>query len=66
MSRCSNFAKRVTACESGATAVEYGLLMALMAMALIGALSATGSGTGDKWDGVSQDVGTAMQNAGNP
>lgn len=51
------------ACESGATAVEYALLMGLMALALIGALAATGSGTGDKWDGVSDDVGTAMQDA---
>lgn len=66
MSKCSNFAERFTASESGATAVEYGLLMALMAMALLGALSATGGGTGDKWDGVSQDVGTAMNNAGTP
>ncbi|MEC7291524.1 MAG: Flp family type IVb pilin [Pseudomonadota bacterium] len=51
-------------CDSGATAVEYALLMGLMALALIGALSATGSGTGDKWDGVSDDVGTAMNEAG--
>lgn len=50
-------------CQSGANAVEYGLLMALMALALIGALNATGSGTQDKWDGVSDDVGTAMNGA---
>jgi len=47
-------------CDSGATAVEYALLMGLMALALIGALNATGSGTQDKWDGVSDDVGDAM------
>ncbi|MBO6687514.1 MAG: Flp family type IVb pilin [Alphaproteobacteria bacterium] len=52
--------KRLSRCEAGATAVEYGLLMALMALALIGALNATGSGTQDKWDGVSEDVGDAM------
>ena len=29
--------------ESGATAIEYGLLAALIAMAIIGAVSATGT-----------------------
>ena len=41
---------RLSRCQSGATAVEYALLMGLMALALIGALNATGSGTQDKWD----------------
>lgn len=58
------FSRKFTACESGATAVEYALLMGLMALALIGALQATGGGTADKWDGVSEDVGDAMINAG--
>ena len=53
-------ARRFFADEAGGTAVEYGLIMALMTIALIGALSATGSGTGDKWDGVSEDIGDAM------
>nr|WP_197501573.1 Flp family type IVb pilin [Hyphomonas sp. Mor2] len=55
-----NALKKLSRCDSGATAVEYGLLMGLMALALIGALNATGSGTQDKWDGVSDDVGDAM------
>lgn len=50
--------------DSGATAVEYGLILGLMTIALIGAIGATGSGTGDKWDGVSNQVGDAMTNAG--
>ena len=54
---------RLSRCDSGATAVEYALLMGLMALALIGALNATGSGTQDKWDGVSDDVGDAMNGA---
>lgn len=58
-----NALNRLSRCESGANAVEYGLLMALMALALIGALNATGSGTQDKWDGVSEDVGDAMNGA---
>lgn len=46
--------------DSGATAVEYGLIMALMTVALIGALGATGDSTQDKWDGISTDVEDAM------
>ncbi|MEL8055982.1 MAG: Flp family type IVb pilin [Pseudomonadota bacterium] len=49
--------------ESGATAVEYGLILSLMTLALIGALSATGSGTSENWQGVADDVGGAMANA---
>ncbi|MEL6831111.1 MAG: Flp family type IVb pilin [Pseudomonadota bacterium] len=40
----------------GATAVEYGLIAALMTLALIGALSSTGGNTGAKWDGVSDQI----------
>lgn len=50
--------------EKGATAVEYGLLLALMVLALIGALAATGSSTQDQWEGVSNKVGDAMEEAG--
>lgn len=64
MSTDSKALNKFFRCQSGATAVEYALLMGLMALALIGALSATGAGTGDKWDGVSDDVGTAMNDAG--
>lgn len=52
------------ACESGATAVEYGLIMGLMTVALIGALGSTGKSTGEKWDGISDDVEVAMDSAG--
>ena len=53
-----------TADDAGATAVEYGLIMALMTIALLGALAATGSSTKDKWQDVSDEVGGAMQGAG--
>lgn len=33
--------------ESGATAIEYGLIAALVAVAIIGAFSAFGTGLGD-------------------
>lgn len=51
---------RLLHCDSGATAVEYGLIMGLMTVALIGALGSTGKSTGEKWDGISEDVGDAM------
>lgn len=43
----------------GATAVEYGLIAALLTLALIGALGSTGSSTGDQWDGVSNQIVSA-------
>ena len=65
MNTFRNCAKRLQRDESGATAIEYGLIMGLMAVALIGAIGATGSSTGDKWEGVANKVGDAMENAGN-
>lgn len=64
MTKFSEYGSRFWRNDSGATAVEYGLIMALMTVALIGAIGATGDSTGDKWDGISDDVGTAMNNAG--
>lgn len=53
-------ARRFWANDSGATVVEYGLIMALMTIALIGALSTTGEKTADKWDENADEIGTAM------
>lgn len=50
--------------QKGATAVEYGLIMSLMTLALLGALSTTGSSTQDKWDGVSNSISDSMETAG--
>jgi len=45
--------------RKGATAVEYGLIMALMTIAVIGAISSTGDATKAKWESVAEDVGDA-------
>ncbi|MCF6328187.1 MAG: Flp family type IVb pilin [Henriciella sp.] len=45
--------------RKGATAVEYGLIMALMTLAVIGAISTTGDATKAKWEGVADEVGAA-------
>lgn len=50
--------------ERGATAVEYGLIMGLMTLALVGALSTTGQNTGDHWNNISDEVETAAEGAG--
>lgn len=50
--------------KRGATAVEYGLIMGLMTLALVGALASTGQSTGNKWNSISDDVVTASEEAG--
>lgn len=46
--------------ESGTTAVEYAVLLALILIAIIGGLTAAGGGTRDWWE----NVGTEMTNHG--
>jgi len=41
--------RRLGADERGATAIEYGLLCALIAVAAIGGMQALGGGVGGKW-----------------
>jgi len=50
--------KRFLQDESGATAIEYGLIAALIAVAIIGAVSTVGSEASDTFT----DVGTSLSN----
>lgn len=55
--------------RGGATAIEYGLLAGMIAVVIIGALSALGSESGGLWSGVRDKVipaldGTAGQDEG--
>ncbi|PDH63786.1 MAG: Flp family type IVb pilin [Sphingomonadaceae bacterium MED-G03] len=43
-------------CEKGATAVEYGLILALIVLALIGALTNVADRTINMWDNVENKV----------
>lgn len=43
-------ARRVGSCESGATAIEYGLLAGVMALAVITAMTAFGTGLTATYD----------------
>jgi pilus assembly protein Flp/PilA len=47
--------------ERGATAIEYGLIAALICVAAIGAMSQLGGGTNGMWTQISADVTAAMQ-----
>ncbi len=54
--------KALVADESGATAIEYGLIAALVSVAAIGALTAMGGSLNAMFTSVS----TTLQNAVNP
>ena len=48
--------RRLHADQGGATAIEYGLIAALIAVAAIGGMSALGGGAGGMWSNLSTDV----------
>ncbi len=51
--------RRLLADQGGATAIEYGLIVALIAVAAIGGISALGGGAGGMWT----DLAAEVQNA---
>lgn len=50
------FFGRIKACQRGATAVEYGLIIAMVVLAMIGALSEVASKTNGMWSRISNEV----------
>ena len=50
---------RLLADQKGATAIEYGLIVALIVLAMIGGLSALGGGSGGMWTGLETAVQAA-------
>jgi pilus assembly protein Flp/PilA len=50
--------------ESGATAIEYGLIAALVSVAAIGALTAMGTSLRTMFNTVSNELGTAVNQSG--
>lgn len=48
--------KRVGADNAGATAIEYGLILALLALAAIGAMSGLGNETTTLWETVREQA----------
>jgi len=55
----SKFVTRFLKDESGATAIEYGLIAALIAVVLVGALQAVGTSLGGAFDKISSEVSSA-------
>lgn len=51
----SKFLKRFAQDESGATAIEYGLIAALIAVLIIGGVTAIGTGAQDAFETVATD-----------
>ncbi|MGN6850434.1 MAG: Flp family type IVb pilin [Sphingomicrobium sp.] len=52
--------RRLSADECGATAIEYGLLCALIAVAAIGGMQSLGGGVGGMWGKLATDMNTYM------
>ena len=46
--------------QRGATAIEYGVLVALIAVAAIGGMQSLGGGVGGKWSSLSNATNTYM------
>ena len=55
------YLKRLGRDERGATAVEYGLILALIFLALVGAIEAFGQETIEMWENVSSEVRSARK-----
>ena len=55
----SKFVTRFLKDESGATAIEYGLIAALIAVVLVGALQAVGTSLTDKFEEISTALDAA-------
>ena len=51
--------RRLLADQGGATAIEYGLIAALIVVAIMGGLSSLGGGVGGFWTKLSADVQAA-------
>ena len=48
--------RRLRADQRGATAIEYGLIVALIALALMGGLRSLGGGAGGMWTNIASEV----------
>jgi pilus assembly protein Flp/PilA len=48
--------RRIQKCDQGATAVEYGLIVTLIVIAMTASLGTVANGTQAMWDNVSSEV----------
>ena len=52
--------RRLRSDKRGATAIEYGLIVSLIVVAIISALSALGGGAGGMWGKLDAEIDNAM------
>jgi pilus assembly protein Flp/PilA len=52
--------RKIRADTRGATAIEYGLIAALIVMAMMVSLGSLGGGVAGKWNGLGNTVGNTM------
>jgi len=52
--------RRLRSDKRGATAIEYGLIVSLIVVAIIGALNALGGGAGGMWGKLDAEISSAM------
>ena len=60
MSAIRKMLRMLGADKRGATAIEYGLIAALIVIAMMGGLSMLGGGTNGMWGKLANDVNTYM------
>ena len=53
--------RRLVDDERGATAIEYGMIAALIACGALAGMSALGGGLGSSWSNTAQKAATAMK-----
>lgn len=58
-----NLLKRFKRCKSGVTAIEYGLIAALIAVVIIAALGSIGSGLNNKFSTIANKIDGTSQTA---
>ncbi|MEM9086857.1 MAG: Flp family type IVb pilin [Pseudomonadota bacterium] len=56
------FLKHIGNDSQGATAVEYGLIISLIVIAMAGALQSVGNANNTQWDGVNEKTSGVMDN----
>ena len=60
-----NLIEKLFSDSSGATAIEYGLILAMVFLAMVGAVANVGNATSTMWNEVSTTSQDAMTRAGN-
>ena len=54
------FLKRLTKDDAGATAIEYGLICALIVIAMMVSLGSLGGGVAGKWGSMANNIAAVM------